>query len=169
MEEACHHGAFCVRGAWRQPVRRLFNCVRLARSTRSRARTRWIGDDSIKEPTTSPGVTCDVEGAEVYDPLRNPVFSSRADDTRSLSFGTNNRLSGHGSRVDQRPGRNLFRAFVDRQCQTRTRVLQNMPSSGHDVESCACSCSHASTTHVSHASGSDEGIIHELSWCGLPQ
>jgi hypothetical protein len=67
------------------------------------------------------------------------------------------------------PGRNLFHASVDRQCQTRTRVLRNMLSSGHHVASCACACSHASITHVSHASGSDEGVIHELSWCGLPQ
>ena len=34
---------------------------------------------------------------------------------------------------------------------------------------CACAFGNASDTHVGHASGSDEGIIHELSWCGLPQ
>lgn len=32
-EVACHHGSFCVRGALRQPVRRLFVCQILARST----------------------------------------------------------------------------------------------------------------------------------------
>lgn len=67
-------------------------------------------------------------------------------------------------------GRNLFRAFVDRQCRTRTHVLQNMLSSGSNVKSRARSCSHASTsTHVGHASSSDERVVHELSWCGLPQ
>lgn len=44
-----------------------------------------------------------------------------------------------------------------------------MLSSGHNVESCAGSCSYVSGTHIGHASGSDEGVVHELSWCGLSQ
>ena len=60
----------------------------VARSTGLGGRTRWVGDDSIKEPTTSPGVACDVERAEIYDPLRNPVLSCRADDTWGFTFET---------------------------------------------------------------------------------
>jgi hypothetical protein len=70
----------------RTPSVRCHQILARSNEVKGRGRTRWIGDDGIEEPATSPGVAGDVERTEVYDPLRNPVLSSRADDTRGFSF-----------------------------------------------------------------------------------
>jgi hypothetical protein len=46
------------------------------------ALTGRIGDDGVEEPTASPGIPCDVEGAQVQDALPNAVLSRGAHDPR---------------------------------------------------------------------------------------
>jgi hypothetical protein len=44
--------------------------------------TRWISDDSVKEPAASPRVSGDVEGAQVQDALSHTVLGRGTHDPR---------------------------------------------------------------------------------------
>lgn len=136
----------------------------VARSTGLGGRTRWVGDNSIKEPATSPGVACDVERAEIYDPLRNPVLSSRAEDTWGFTFGTTS-VRAVASAMDKAQDATFSTHLPTinvRPVHVCSKICCRLVTMSRHAR---CLCSHASSsTHVGHASSSDEGVIHEFPW-----